>query len=227
VNVEHEEVLLIPRWVDCNRVTFKYGPRGRLHRLAEDVRLPRLDSKEKIRVGQVEVAPRDVWPPCCRTRPSSATSCTARRAPARGSRAPTTASRARSTCTTWPTTPRRCGSTATRRSSGRRGQPRRGPRTAGRGDVDGHGRARAGGVRRRPYLNLLAAYGTHHGMVEMGEGYWPGPCGGRRPGRAGATRRAAARSPRPARWGSRGARTGPSPGRRPARGLVMAVRMAR
>ena len=25
VNVEHEEVLLIPRWVDCNRVTFKYG----------------------------------------------------------------------------------------------------------------------------------------------------------------------------------------------------------
>jgi hypothetical protein len=25
-----------------------------------------------------------------------------------------------------------------------------------------------------PYLNLLAAYGTHHGMVEMGEGYWPG-----------------------------------------------------
>jgi saccharopine dehydrogenase-like NADP-dependent oxidoreductase len=25
VNVEHEEVLLIPRWVDCERVTFKYG----------------------------------------------------------------------------------------------------------------------------------------------------------------------------------------------------------
>ena len=25
VNVEHEEVLLIPRWVDANRVTFKYG----------------------------------------------------------------------------------------------------------------------------------------------------------------------------------------------------------
>ena len=25
VNVEHEEVLLIPRWIDCNRVTFKYG----------------------------------------------------------------------------------------------------------------------------------------------------------------------------------------------------------
>ena len=25
VNVEHEEVALIPRWVDCERVTFKYG----------------------------------------------------------------------------------------------------------------------------------------------------------------------------------------------------------
>jgi len=25
VNVEHEEVLLMPRWIDCERVTFKYG----------------------------------------------------------------------------------------------------------------------------------------------------------------------------------------------------------
>ncbi|HAM43990.1 MAG TPA: ATP-binding protein, partial [Propionibacteriaceae bacterium] len=25
VNVEHEEVLLVPRYIDCNRVTFKYG----------------------------------------------------------------------------------------------------------------------------------------------------------------------------------------------------------
>src|SRR3954447_20380271 len=25
VNVEHEEVVLVPRWVDCRRVTFKYG----------------------------------------------------------------------------------------------------------------------------------------------------------------------------------------------------------
>ena len=25
VNVEHEEVLLVPRWIDCKRVTFKYG----------------------------------------------------------------------------------------------------------------------------------------------------------------------------------------------------------
>ena len=25
MNVEHEEVLLVPRWIDCRRVTFKYG----------------------------------------------------------------------------------------------------------------------------------------------------------------------------------------------------------
>jgi saccharopine dehydrogenase (NAD+, L-lysine forming) len=25
VNVEHEEVVLIPRWIDVGRVTFKYG----------------------------------------------------------------------------------------------------------------------------------------------------------------------------------------------------------
>jgi hypothetical protein len=25
VNVEHEEVLLMPRWIDTGRVTFKYG----------------------------------------------------------------------------------------------------------------------------------------------------------------------------------------------------------
>src|SRR3712207_7424300 len=31
VNVEHEEVLLIPRWVECRRVTFKYGLRSEEH----------------------------------------------------------------------------------------------------------------------------------------------------------------------------------------------------
>ena len=32
VNVEHEEVLLIPRWIDVNRVTFKYGLGAGVHR---------------------------------------------------------------------------------------------------------------------------------------------------------------------------------------------------
>ena len=36
VNVEHEEVLLMPRWVDAKRVTFKYGLGDRVHRRAQD-----------------------------------------------------------------------------------------------------------------------------------------------------------------------------------------------
>ena len=45
VNVEHEEVVLIPRWVDCERVTFKYGLGAGVHRRALDAAQtrPRLD----------------------------------------------------------------------------------------------------------------------------------------------------------------------------------------
>ena len=36
VNVEHEEVLLMPRWVECKRATFKYGLGDGVHRRAQD-----------------------------------------------------------------------------------------------------------------------------------------------------------------------------------------------
>src|ERR1700761_699347 len=55
VNVEHEEVLLIPRWVDCNRVTFKYGLGADFIAWLKTFAYLGLDSKEKLRVGQVEV----------------------------------------------------------------------------------------------------------------------------------------------------------------------------
>jgi len=60
VNVEHEEVLLVPRWVDCKRVTFKYGLGDEFIDILKTIRLLGLDSKEKIRVKGVEVAPRDL-----------------------------------------------------------------------------------------------------------------------------------------------------------------------
>jgi saccharopine dehydrogenase (NAD+, L-lysine-forming) len=60
VNVEHEEVLLVPRWVDCKRVTFKYGLGNDFIDVLKTLHLLGLDSKEKIRVKGVEVAPRDV-----------------------------------------------------------------------------------------------------------------------------------------------------------------------
>ncbi len=60
VNVEHEEVVLIPRHVDCNRVTFKYGLGEEFIGVLRTLNLLGLDSTEKLRVKGVEVAPRDV-----------------------------------------------------------------------------------------------------------------------------------------------------------------------
>ncbi|MEY3055349.1 MAG: hypothetical protein RL550_1872, partial [Actinomycetota bacterium] len=60
VNVEHEEVLLIPREVDCNRVTFKYGLGAEFIDFLKTFAYLGLDSVEPVRVGDVSVAPRDV-----------------------------------------------------------------------------------------------------------------------------------------------------------------------
>ncbi len=60
VNVEHEEVLLVPRWIECRRVTFKYGLGGEFIEVLKTLRKLGLDSAEKISVKGVEVAPRDV-----------------------------------------------------------------------------------------------------------------------------------------------------------------------
>ena len=64
VNVEHEEVLLIPRWLDCERVTFKYGLGDRFIQILRTLHLLGLDSKERVRVRDVDVAPRDVVAAC-------------------------------------------------------------------------------------------------------------------------------------------------------------------
>jgi len=60
VNVEHEEVALIPRWIDCERVTFKYGLGREFIDVLKTLDLLGLDSTEPVRVRGVEVAPRDV-----------------------------------------------------------------------------------------------------------------------------------------------------------------------
>src|SRR5215831_6629313 len=60
VNVEHEEVVLVPRWVECSRVTFKYGLGAEFIEILKLLHRLGLDSKEKVRVRDVEVAPRDV-----------------------------------------------------------------------------------------------------------------------------------------------------------------------
>jgi saccharopine dehydrogenase-like NADP-dependent oxidoreductase len=60
VNVEHEEVLLVPRWVDCKRVTFKYGLGDEFIEVLKTLHKVGLDRKEPIRVKGAMVAPRDV-----------------------------------------------------------------------------------------------------------------------------------------------------------------------
>jgi saccharopine dehydrogenase (NAD+, L-lysine forming) len=60
VNVEHEEVLLMPRWVDCKRATFKYGLGDEFINVLKVLNSLGLDRTEKVRVKGVEVSPRDV-----------------------------------------------------------------------------------------------------------------------------------------------------------------------
>ena len=60
VNVEHEEVLLIPRWVGARRVTFKYGLGREFIDILTTLHTLGLDRVEKVRVGDVSVSPRDV-----------------------------------------------------------------------------------------------------------------------------------------------------------------------
>ena len=64
VNVEHEEVLLIPRWVKAQRVTFKYGLGDQFIGVLKTLKMLGLDNKEAIDVKGVKVAPRDVVAAC-------------------------------------------------------------------------------------------------------------------------------------------------------------------
>jgi saccharopine dehydrogenase (NAD+, L-lysine forming) len=64
VNVEHEEVLLIPRWVKAQRVTFKYGLGDQFIAVLKTLKMLGLDNKEPIDVKGVRVAPRDVVAAC-------------------------------------------------------------------------------------------------------------------------------------------------------------------
>ncbi len=64
VNVEHEEVLLVPRWVKAKRVTFKYGLGDEFISVLKTLHMLGLDNKEKINVKGVQVAPRDVVAAC-------------------------------------------------------------------------------------------------------------------------------------------------------------------
>lgn len=64
INVEHEEVLLVPRWINCKRVTFKYALGDQFIGVLKTLHMLGLDNKEPIKVKDMWVAPRDVVAAC-------------------------------------------------------------------------------------------------------------------------------------------------------------------
>ncbi len=64
VNVEHEEVLLMPRWIDARRVTFKYGLGAEFIAVLKVLHKLGLDSAAPVAVGAAQVSPRDVVAAC-------------------------------------------------------------------------------------------------------------------------------------------------------------------
>jgi saccharopine dehydrogenase-like NADP-dependent oxidoreductase len=64
VNVEHEEVILVPKWLDAGRVTFKYGLGREFIDVLKTIELLGLDSTTPVDVRGVQVSPRDVVAAC-------------------------------------------------------------------------------------------------------------------------------------------------------------------
>jgi saccharopine dehydrogenase (NAD+, L-lysine-forming) len=64
VNVEHEEVLLMPRWLDAKRVTFKYGLGAEFIEVLKTLRKLGLDRTDPVDVRGTAVSPRDLVAAC-------------------------------------------------------------------------------------------------------------------------------------------------------------------
>ena len=74
VNVEHEEVLLMPRWVDAQAGHVQVRPRRRVHRRAQDAAQARPRPHRARCASAASRCRRATWsPPACPTRPRSAT----------------------------------------------------------------------------------------------------------------------------------------------------------
>jgi saccharopine dehydrogenase (NAD+, L-lysine-forming) len=183
VNVEHEEVLLVPREVDCERVTFKYGLGAEFIDWLKTFAYLGLDSTEKIKVGDAMVAPRDVL----------------------ASLLPNPAELGHlmhgKTCAgTWvrgtfdgqqrevylyhvadnETTMRDWGSQAVLWQTAI--CPVVAIELLASGGWVGTGVRGAEAFDAARYLNLLGEYGSHHGILEMGPGLWPSPKATGQPG---------------------------------------------
>ena len=176
VNVEHEEVIMVPRGIDCGRVTFKYGLGAEFIDWLKTFAYLGLDSTEKIRVGDARVAPRDVL---AAVLPN----------PAKLGHL----MHGRTCAGTWvrgtydgrprevylyhvadnETTMREWGSQAVLWQTAV--CPVVALELLANGSWKGTGVLGPEAFDAVPFLNLLGDYGTHHGVLEMGPGLWPSP----------------------------------------------------
>ena len=60
VNVEHEEVVLIPQKIDAKKVNFKYGLGAEFIQILKTINMLGMDRKENVDVQGVSVSPRDL-----------------------------------------------------------------------------------------------------------------------------------------------------------------------
>jgi saccharopine dehydrogenase-like NADP-dependent oxidoreductase len=60
VNVEHEEVVLIPQKIDAKKVNFKYGLGAEFIQILKTIHMLGMDKKENVDVQGVSVSPRDL-----------------------------------------------------------------------------------------------------------------------------------------------------------------------
>ena len=60
VNVEHEEVILIPQKIDAKKVNFKYGLGAEFITILKTINMLGMDRKETVEVQGVAVSPRDL-----------------------------------------------------------------------------------------------------------------------------------------------------------------------
>jgi saccharopine dehydrogenase-like NADP-dependent oxidoreductase len=176
VNVEHEEVVLIPREVKCNRVTFKYGLGAEFIDWLKTFAYLGLDSTEKIKVGGVHVAPRDVLAavlpnPAKLGHLMHGRTCAGTWVKGIADGKPrevylyhvadneVTMREYDSQAVLWQTAI--CPVIALELLSN--------------GTWKGTGVKGPDAFDATPFLNLLGAYGSHHGILDMGPGLWPSP----------------------------------------------------
>ena len=121
VNVEHEEVLLMPRWLDARRVTFKYGLGDEFIGVLKTLHTLGLDRTEKVTCRAAYRCRPVTWSRRCLPDPATigprmtGKTCAGLWVTGTGKDGRPAAR----TSTTWPTTSRRCASTAPSASCGR------------------------------------------------------------------------------------------------------------